>query len=47
MDEIKRIEFQHESPNYLLYQKRLDTYKKWPKQMRQDKYSLAAAGLFL
>lgn len=34
------------SSRYILYQDRLTTYKKWPKQMHQDMYTLAAAGLF-
>jgi hypothetical protein len=34
------------SIEYLFYEDRLGTFETWPKQMQQDKFSLAAAGLF-
>ena len=36
----------HKRPEYLLYLNRLKTFKNWPKQIRQNKYSLASSGLF-
>lgn len=41
---VSRYRFR--SPKYLPCKDRLNTYQRWPKQMSQDKYSLAAAGLF-
>ena len=45
MDNSK-VDYQHKHPRYLMYQNRLKTFQKWPKQMRQNKYSLASSGLF-
>ena len=45
MDSSK-VEYQHKHWRYLLFQNRLKTFQTWPKQMWQDKYSLASSGLF-
>lgn len=44
--DCNKMENRFKSSRYLFYQDRLATYQCWPKQMRQDKSSLAASGLF-